>query len=84
MTTLLLADHDGTSILDATRKALTAARQLGAPVHVLVTGPTAAAEAAAKLDGVEKASALSVLSERPPTRRSNPTKRCGSAPRPTA
>jgi electron transfer flavoprotein alpha subunit len=54
MTTLLLADHDGTSILDATRKALTAARQLGAPVHVLVTGPTAAAEAAAKLDGVEK------------------------------
>ncbi len=54
MTTLLLADHDGTAILDATRKALTAAQALGGPVHVLVTGPDAAAQAAAKLEGVEK------------------------------
>ena len=54
MTTLLLADHDGSSILDATRKALTAAKALGGPVHVLVTGPAGAAEAAAKLEGVEK------------------------------
>ncbi|TDR89588.1 electron transfer flavoprotein subunit alpha/FixB family protein [Enterovirga rhinocerotis] len=54
MTTLLLADHDGATILDATKKALTAAKALGGPVHVLVTGPEAAAQAAAKLDGVEK------------------------------
>ena len=54
MTTLLLADHDGNAILDPTRKALTALKDLGAPVHVLVAGPKAAADAAAKLDGVEK------------------------------
>ncbi|WP_375460992.1 electron transfer flavoprotein subunit alpha/FixB family protein [uncultured Enterovirga sp.] len=54
MTTLLLADHDGAAISDGTRKALTAAKALGAPVHVLVTGSAPAAQAAAKLDGIEK------------------------------
>jgi electron transfer flavoprotein alpha subunit len=56
MTTLLLAKHDNKSLNEATRKALTAARALGAPVHVLVAGHNAkaVAEAAAKLDGVEK------------------------------
>ena len=54
MTTLLLADHDGKAVSDATRKALTAARALGAPVHVLVAGSEAAAQSAAKLEGVEK------------------------------
>jgi electron transfer flavoprotein alpha subunit len=56
MTTLLLADHDQQSIKDSTAKALTAARALGAPVHILVAGSNckAAAEAAAKLEGVEK------------------------------
>jgi electron transfer flavoprotein alpha subunit len=56
MTTLLLAKHDNTSLNEATRKALTAAKALGAPVHVLVAGHNAkaVAEAAAKLDGVEK------------------------------
>ncbi|MGO4736415.1 electron transfer flavoprotein subunit alpha/FixB family protein [Bosea sp. 2KB_26] len=56
MTTLLLAKHDNKSLNEATRKALTAAKALGAPVHVLVagTGCKAVAEAAAKLDGVEK------------------------------
>jgi len=56
MTTLLLADHHEDSLGDATAKALTAAKALGAPVHVLVAGqsPKGAAEAAAKLDGVEK------------------------------
>ena len=56
MTTLLLADHDNTTIKDSTAKALTAARALGAPVHILVAGTNckAAAEAAAKLEGVEK------------------------------
>jgi electron transfer flavoprotein alpha subunit len=56
MTTLLLAKHDNRALNDATKKALTAAKALGAPVHVLVagTGCRAVAEAAAKLDGVEK------------------------------
>ena len=56
MTTLLLADHDNNTIKDSTAKALTAARSLGAPVHILVAGTNckAAAEAAAKLEGVEK------------------------------
>src|SRR6478736_8191796 len=56
MTTLLLAKHDNKSLNEATRKALTAAKALGAPVHILVagTGCKAVAEAAAKLDGVEK------------------------------
>jgi electron transfer flavoprotein alpha subunit len=56
MTTLLLAKHDNASLNEATRKALTAARQLGAPVHVLVAGHNAkaVADAAAKLEGVEK------------------------------
>src|SRR4051812_49115245 len=56
MTTLLLAKHDNHALNDATSKALTAAKALGAPVHVLVagTGCRGVAEAAAKLDGVEK------------------------------
>ena len=56
MTTLLIAEHDNASIKDATNKALTAATQLGAEVHVLIAGENAkgAAEAAAKLAGVKK------------------------------
>jgi len=56
MTTLLIAEHDNASVKDATNKALTAAKALGAEVHVLVAGKgcKAAAEAAAKLDGVAK------------------------------
>src|SRR5262249_49795758 len=56
MTTLLVAEHDNTTIKDATNKALTAAKALGADVHVLVAGKDcrAVAEAAAKLDGVKK------------------------------
>ncbi|MGB3271570.1 MAG: FAD-binding protein [Xanthobacteraceae bacterium] len=56
MTTLLIAEHDNASLKDATPKALTAASQLGGEVHVLVAGHNAkaAADAAAKLDGVAK------------------------------
>ncbi len=56
MTTLLIAEHDNASLKDATAKALTAARALGAPVEILVAGEGCgpAAEAAAKLDGVAK------------------------------
>ncbi|MBX9774407.1 MAG: FAD-binding protein [Xanthobacteraceae bacterium] len=56
MPTLLIAEHDNKSLKDATGKALTAAKALGQPVHVLVAGKGArtVAEAAAKLDGVAK------------------------------
>ena len=56
MTTLLLAEHDNKSLKDATNKTLTAAKALGADVHVLIAGKDckAAADAAAKLDGVAK------------------------------
>src|SRR4051812_11490766 len=56
MTTLLIAEHDNAHLKDATHKALSAAKALDAPVHVLVAGSNArsAAEAAAKLEGVEK------------------------------
>ena len=56
MTTLLYVEHANSQIKDGTLKALTAAKQLGAPIHALVlgTGSKAAAEAAGKLDGVEK------------------------------
>ncbi|WP_034991732.1 electron transfer flavoprotein subunit alpha/FixB family protein [Beijerinckia mobilis] len=56
MTTLLLADHDNATLGSATARALSAARELGADVHVLIAGSNAkpAAEAAAKLEGVAK------------------------------
>jgi electron transfer flavoprotein alpha subunit len=56
MTTLLVAEHDNQVLKDATNKALTAAKALAAPVHVLVAGSgcRGVAEAAASLDGVEK------------------------------
>ncbi|MBB4197845.1 electron transfer flavoprotein subunit alpha [Rhodoblastus sphagnicola] len=55
MTTLLLAEVHGGKLNDATAKALTAASALGGPVHILVAcGSDAAAQAAAKLAGVEK------------------------------
>src|SRR5258707_3105076 len=56
MTTLLIAEHEHEVLKDSTNKALTAATQLGAEVHVLVAGENAkaAADAAAKLAGVTK------------------------------
>src|SRR5216683_2653222 len=58
MTTLLIAEHEHETLKDATNKALTAATQLGADVHVLVAGggqgTKVAAEAASKLAGVQK------------------------------
>lgn len=54
MTTLLIADHDNSTLSGETAKALTAALALGAPVDVLVAGSDAAAVAsqAAALHGV--------------------------------
>ncbi len=56
MTTLLIAEHDNAHLSGETAKALTAASQLGADVHLLVAGEGCApvAEAAAKLSGVAK------------------------------
>ena len=56
MTTLLLAETVGGALAPATAKALTAAKEIGGPVHILVAGSglRAAAEQAAKLSGVEK------------------------------
>jgi electron transfer flavoprotein alpha subunit len=56
MPTLLLAEHDNNALRDTTAKALTAAKQLGSEVHVLVAGQgcNTVADAAAKLEGVSK------------------------------
>ena len=56
MPVLLLAEHDNKSLKDATTKALTAAKQISADVHILVAGHNCqpVADAAAKLDGVTK------------------------------
>jgi len=53
---LVIAEHDNKVLKEATAKAVTAASQLGGPVHVLVAGQgaDAVAAAAAKLQGVEK------------------------------
>ena len=56
MASLVIAEHDNKVLKDATAKTVSAARELGAPVHVLVAGSGcgAVAEAASKLAGVEK------------------------------
>lgn len=56
MTTLIIADHDGSTIKDTTRKTLTAALAIGGDIHVLVAGKSvaAAATAASRLAGISK------------------------------
>ena len=56
MAILLIAEHDNATLSDQTAKALSAASQIGGDVHVLVAGKdaNAAADEAAKLDGVSK------------------------------
>src|SRR5215831_3812358 len=56
MPVLLLAEVSNGVLNEATAKALTAAKVLGAPIHILVAGESVepAANAAAKLDGAEK------------------------------
>src|ERR1700719_1831019 len=56
MAVLLLAEVSNGKLNEATAKALTAAKALDEPVHVLVAGERveAAARAAASLDGIEK------------------------------
>ncbi|PWC74402.1 FAD-binding protein [Azospirillum sp. TSH64] len=56
MTILILAEHDNASLKTATLSVIAAARKIGGEVHVLVAGQgaRAAAEDAAKADGVAK------------------------------
>jgi electron transfer flavoprotein alpha subunit len=58
MTVLVLVEHDGKAIKDATLAAVTAAAQLG-EVHALVAGSDEIAQAAAKIAGVAKVYAAS-------------------------
>ena len=54
--TLVIAEHDNAGIRPATLNTITAAKQLGGAVHVLIAGAGAAgaAKAAAAIDGVAK------------------------------
>ncbi len=56
MAVLVVADHDNKTLRDTTTKTVTAALQLSGEVDMLVlgTGCRAAAEAAAKVEGVRK------------------------------
>jgi electron transfer flavoprotein alpha subunit len=56
MAVLVLAEHSNSALNDATAKAVSAATAMGGDIHVLVAGAgaKAAADAAAKLDGVAK------------------------------
>jgi electron transfer flavoprotein alpha subunit len=56
MTILLLAETAKGALAPSTAKALTAAKEIGGAVHILVAGPglKAAADQAAKLSGVDK------------------------------
>src|SRR5271165_54351 len=56
MATLLVAEHNDRALSGATAKAMTAAKALGAPVHVLVAGlkTEGIAREAAALNGAEK------------------------------
>ena len=56
MSVLILADHQDERLDEATAKAVSAARQIGGDVHVLVAGQNCrpAAEAAARIEGVAK------------------------------
>ncbi|MGB7286115.1 MAG: electron transfer flavoprotein subunit alpha/FixB family protein [Salaquimonas sp.] len=56
MAILLLADHDNSNLSDQTAKALSAAKEIGGDVHILVAGKgcKSVADEAAKLSGVAK------------------------------
>jgi electron transfer flavoprotein alpha subunit len=56
MTTLVIAEHDNTTLKSGTTNAIAAANKIGGEVHVLVAGQgaAAAAQAAAKISGVTK------------------------------
>ena len=55
MAILLIAEHDNAGLKDATHKALTAAKQMGGDVHVMVAGN--------KADGAAKEAGVTILNE---------------------
>lgn len=56
MSTLVIADHDNAELKESTLNTVTAAKEFGADVHVLVAGSSCGnvADAASKVDGVSK------------------------------
>ncbi|MFC0634141.1 electron transfer flavoprotein subunit alpha/FixB family protein [Brevundimonas balnearis] len=54
MAVLVIADHDGSAVRDTTHKTVTAAKAISGDVDVLVLGPKAVGDAAAKIEGVRK------------------------------
>ena len=56
MTTLLIAEHDNNNISDSVRKAITAAKEIGETIDILVAGKdcNSVADEAAKISGVNK------------------------------
>lgn len=56
MATLVYVDHDNSSLKDSTLNAVTAAKELGGDIHLLVAGFNCSdvANAAAKIDGADK------------------------------
>ncbi len=56
MASLILAEHDNAALNPATAKAVTAAKEIGGDIHILVagSGAQAVADQAAKIDGVGK------------------------------
>ena len=56
MTTLLIAEHDNNNISESVRKAITAAKEIGETVDILVAGKdcNSVADDAAKISGVNK------------------------------
>ena len=56
MTILVVAEHDGVNLCTATRNVVTAAKQIGGEIHVLVMGYhcTGVAEEAARMEGVQR------------------------------
>lgn len=56
MTTLIVAEHDNQSLNAATRSVVSAAKALGAPIHILVAGSScqAVAQEASQVAGVER------------------------------
>lgn len=56
MSILILAEHNNSEIASATLNTITAASQIGGDIHVLIAGSNcdAAAQSAAKIDGVSK------------------------------
>ena len=61
MATLLIAEHEHEVLKDSTNKALTAATQLGAEVHVLVAGGGQGTKAAAEAEAKAKALVRTML-----------------------